>query len=136
MLPGNMRYQAYPSNTKAPAFTVGSGDGFAVRDLFAALPATQAPHVKVALDVQMVPNLKTALVWGTLPGATDETIYIMAHRDGWFDASGDNAGGVAAMIGLAQFYAKRARGDHARLHQDRRRGEQAPAQHAATAART
>lgn len=106
MLPGNMRYQAYPSNTKAPAFTVGSGDGFAVRDLFAAL-AGQAPRVKVMLDVKRVPNLKTALVWGTLPGATDETVYIMAHRDGWFDASGDNAGGVAAMIGLAEYYAKK-----------------------------
>jgi hypothetical protein len=36
LLPGNMRYQGYPSNTKGPAFTVGSGDGFAVRDMFAA----------------------------------------------------------------------------------------------------
>ena len=49
--------------------------------------------MKATLDIQMVPNLKTALVWGTLPGATDETIYIVAHRDGWFEASGDNAGG-------------------------------------------
>jgi hypothetical protein len=31
MTPGNMRYQAYPSNTKAPAFTVESDDGLAVR---------------------------------------------------------------------------------------------------------
>ena len=83
MLPGNMRYQAYPSNTKAPAFTVGSDDGLAVRDLIASLPAGQTAHVKASLDVQMVSNLKTALVWGTLPGATDETIYIVAHRDGW-----------------------------------------------------
>jgi peptidase M28-like protein len=105
MLPGNMRYQGYPSNTKAPAFTVGSGDGFAVRDLFAAA-AGQPLRAKVNLNVQMVPNLKTSLVWGTLAGATDETIYIMAHRDGWFDASGDNAAGVAAMIGLAEYYAK------------------------------
>ena len=59
MLPGNMRYQAYPSNT-----------------------------------------------WGTLPGATDETIYVVAHRDGWFEASGDNAGGVASMVGLAEYYSK------------------------------
>jgi hypothetical protein len=106
MLPGNMRYQGYPSNTKAPAFTVGSGDGFAARDLFAAAAPGQAPRVKVSLDVKRVPNLKTALVWGTLPGATDETIYVIAHRDGWFDASGDNAGGVASMIGLAEYYAK------------------------------
>jgi hypothetical protein len=106
MMPGNMRYQAYPSNTTAPAFTVGGDDGVAVRDLIASLPAGQAAHVKATLDVQMVPNLKTALVWGTLPGATDETIYIVAHRDGWFEASGDNAGGVAAMVGLAEYYSK------------------------------
>ncbi len=102
MLPGNMRYQAYPSNTKAPAFTVGSDDGLAVRDLIASLPPGQRAHAKATLDVQMVPNLKTALVWGTLPGVTDETIYIVAHRDGWFDAAGDNAGGVASMVGLAE----------------------------------
>ena len=41
-----------------------------------------------------------------MPGATDETIYIMAHRDGWFDASGDNASGVASMLGLAEHYGK------------------------------
>ena len=101
-----MRYQAYPSNTKAPAFTVGSDDGLAVRDLIASLPPGQSARVKATLDVQMVPNLKTALVWGTLPGATDETIYIVAHRDGWFEASGDNAGGVAAMVGLAEYYSR------------------------------
>jgi hypothetical protein len=106
MLPGNMRYQAYPSGTKASAFTVGSDDGYAARDVIAAAPAGQLPRVKVVLDVEMIPNLKTALVWGTLPGATDETIYVTAHRDGWFDASGDNAGGVASMIGLAEYYAK------------------------------
>jgi hypothetical protein len=104
--PGNMRYQAYPSNTKAPAFTVGSDDGLAVRDLIGSLPPGQVAHLKATLDVQMVPNLKTSLVWGTLPGATDETIYIVAHRDGWFDAAGDNAGGVASMIGLAEYYAR------------------------------
>jgi len=106
MQPGNMRYQAYPSNTKAPAFTVGGDDGLAVRDLIASLPPGQSARVKATLDVQTVPNLKTALVWGTLPGATDETIYIVAHRDGWFEASGDNAGGVASMLGLAEYYAR------------------------------
>jgi hypothetical protein len=105
MLPGNMRYQGYPSNTKATAFTIGSGDGFALRDMIVAAP-TQTPRVRVALDTKMEPNLRTSLVWGTLPGATDETVYIMAHRDGWFDAAGDNASGVASMIALAEFYAK------------------------------
>lgn len=106
MLPGNMRYQAYPSGTKAPAFELGSDDGYAVRELIAGLPAGQAATVSATLDVQRVPNLKSALVWGTIKGSTDETIYLIAHRDGWFDASGDNASGVASILGLAEFYAK------------------------------
>lgn len=105
MLPGNMRYQAYPSGTKAPAFTVGNEDGYAARDMIASA-VNQAPRVHVRLDVTRVPNLKTALVWGTLPGATEETIYVIAHRDGWFEAAGDNGGGVASMIGLAEYFAR------------------------------
>ncbi len=37
---------------------------------------------------------------------TDETIYLVAHRDGWFDAAGDNASGVASIVALAEYYAK------------------------------
>ena len=106
MLPGNVRYQAYPARTKGPAFTVGHDDGTAAREIIASMPSGQSARVNVKLDVERVPNLKTALVWGTLPGATDETVYIMAHRDGWFDASGDNASGVASMIGLVEHYGK------------------------------
>ena len=106
MLPGNMRYQAYPSGTEVPAFTVGGDDGLAVRDLIAAAPPGRPVRVSVRLDVEMVPDLQTGIVWGTLPGASDETIYLMAHRDGWFDASGDNASGVASIIELAEHYAK------------------------------
>ena len=39
----------------------------------------------------MAANRKTSLVWGTLPGTTDENIHVTAHRDGWFDAATDNA---------------------------------------------
>ena len=105
MLPGNMRYQAYPSRTDLPAFSLGSEDGYAVRELITEAGGGAQPRVQISFDVEMTPDLETALVWGTLPGATDETIYIMAHRDGWFDASGDNASGVASMIGLAEHYA-------------------------------
>jgi hypothetical protein len=106
MLPGNMRYQAYPSGTQAPAFTVGSDDGYAARDVIAAMPAGQAARVKASFEMRRVPNLKTSLVWGALPGVTDETIYLVAHRDGWFDAAGDNASGVASIVALAEYYAK------------------------------
>ena len=106
MLPGNMRYQAYPSGTKATAFVLGNDDGTAARGMIESVEDGKAPRVKVTLDVEKVPNLKTSLVWGTLEGATDETIYLIAHKDGWFEGSGDNASGVASMLGLAEFYAK------------------------------
>jgi hypothetical protein len=101
MLPGNMRYQAYPSGTDAPAFTMGNDDGAAARDMIAADPV----RVHVTLDIPKVPNLKTALVWGTLLGATDETIYVVAHKDSWFEGASDNSSGVAAMLGLAEYFA-------------------------------
>ncbi len=105
MLPGNLKYQAYPSGTGLPAFTLGGDDGITVRDLITQAGSGEAPRVRIEFEVEMTPDLQSALVWGTLPGASDETIYIMAHRDGWFDASGDNASGVASMIGLAEYYA-------------------------------
>lgn len=103
-LPGNMRNVLYPARVNIPVFALGMDDGYAIRDLIG--KAGAAPRLHIRLDVRQVPNMKSALVWGTLPGATDETIYVMAHRDGWFDAATDNASGVATMIGLAEHFAK------------------------------
>lgn len=118
--PGNMRYQPYPtyqvrasdgkpepnSYDDVPTFSLAMNDALAIRTAIEKATPTQKPHIRVHFAVQMVPNLKTGLVWGTLPGMTDETIYVEAHRDGWFDAAGDNASGVASMIGLAEYFAK------------------------------
>jgi hypothetical protein len=103
--PGNMKTQLYPVNTQVPSFAVGMQDGYLVRDLAGMSPA-QAPRVRIQLQTRRVPNLTTGTVMATLPGRSDETVWVIAHRDGWFDAAGDNAGGVAAMIALAEFYAK------------------------------
>ena len=51
MLPGNMRYQAYPSGTQAPAFSLGDNDGIAARDMIAAAKNGAAPKVKVSLMI-------------------------------------------------------------------------------------
>src|SRR4029077_21272860 len=62
MLPGNMRYQAYPSGTKAPSLVLGDDDGVAARDMIAAAAKDgKAPKVKAVLEIQRVPNLKTSL---------------------------------------------------------------------------
>jgi hypothetical protein len=111
-LPGNVKYQSYPVNTTVPTFAVGQEDGRAVRELLGR--GGPPPRIRVQLHAERVPNLKTALVWGTLPGQSDETIYVIAHRDGWFDAAGDNASGVASMIGLAEYFAKVPRAERRR----------------------
>ena len=51
-------------------------------------------------------GLKTANVWGVLPGATDENIAVMAHTDSFFEGAMDNASGMATMVALAEHYAK------------------------------
>jgi hypothetical protein len=102
---GNFNTQSYRAYTKVPTFNLGTKDGEAIRDLIGA-SAGSAPHIKIRLDTKWTPDQKSYLVWGTLPGMTDETIYVIAHRDGFFDASGDNASGVATMLGLAEHFAK------------------------------
>jgi hypothetical protein len=103
-VPGNIRTQFYPVGTNVPCFSLGLQDGVAIRDMIDS--AKTPPHVKVRLDVKMVPNLKTSTVWGTLPGMTDENVVIVAHRDGWFEGANDNGTGVATMIGVAEYFAK------------------------------
>jgi hypothetical protein len=66
-IPGNERTQFYPVNSPVPTFSLGDKDGLAMRDLIAQAGAGET-HVKVHLDIKRVPGLKTATVWGTLPG--------------------------------------------------------------------
>ncbi|HEY6211075.1 MAG TPA: M28 family peptidase, partial [Vicinamibacterales bacterium] len=103
-IPGNLRTQFYPVNSPAPTFSVGQRDGFAVRDLVG--PSKGTARAAIRLDVDRVPNLKSGTVWATLPGATDETVVIVAHRDGWFEGANDNASGVATLVGLAEYFAR------------------------------
>ncbi len=105
-LPGNMRTQFYPVGSTVPTFSLGLKDGVAIRELIGQSRGGQAPRVKIKLDVKTVPNLKTATVWGSLPGTSDESIFVVAHRDGWFEGAVDNGSGVATMLGLAEYFAK------------------------------
>jgi Peptidase family M28 len=106
-IPGNERTQFYPVNSPAPTFSTGLKDGLAARDLIAdATVAGAAPRIKIALDIDHTPGLKSRTVWATLPGATDERVMIVGHRDGWFEGANDNAAGVATMLGIAEYFAK------------------------------
>ena len=57
-----------------PAFTLGGEDGVLVRDLMGDIEDGRAPRVRIRFNMEMTPDLQSSLVWGTLPGTTDETI--------------------------------------------------------------
>ena len=84
-------------------FNVGYEDGKKLRDLLG-----RGEKVTVTLNVQadQKSGLKAASVLGTLPGTTDEDIWIIAHLDGYFEGALDNASGVAVMMGLLDHYAR------------------------------
>ena len=102
---GNYNGQSYRAYTSVPSFNVGTEDGDQIRAMIGSAPE-HPPQANIRLEADWVSDQKSYLVWGSLPGATDETIYVIAHRDGWFDAAGDNASGVASMLGLAEYFAK------------------------------
>jgi hypothetical protein len=105
MLPGNMRMQDYPARGTKTAFALGNDDGNTARTMIEKAGG-QGVKIKVHLTASLVPGLSTGTVWGTLPGKSDETIFVTTHKDGWFEAATDNAAGVASTLGLVEFYSK------------------------------
>ena len=86
-----------------PGFNLGYEDGIKIRN---ALGAGKPVKVHYKLDAEIKTGVKSADVWGTLPGNTDEEVLIIAHLDGYFEAALDNASGMAMMINMAEHYAK------------------------------
>jgi hypothetical protein len=105
-LPGNMKMHAVRGRASIPAFSIGLDDFTAVRRMIERAGAARAPRLTINLDASMVPGLKTSMIWGVIPGMTDEKIIVNGHRDGYFEAAADNASGVATLIGLAEYFVK------------------------------
>ena len=100
-IPGNVTNEG-ASAPGVPTFLIGSQDAAALEKAMASAPVRL--HLKLATEMR--PGLKDASVWGTLPGATDEEIVVIAHHDSFFEGAFDNASGMATMLGMAEYYAK------------------------------
>jgi hypothetical protein len=77
-IPGNLR-SVVGASTRIPGFTLGSQDGARVRELIEQSASGHSPRVKIRSDVGTASGQKTSLVWGVIPGTTDEKIIINAH---------------------------------------------------------
>ena len=106
-LPGNTRHVLASSVAPVPTFSLSSADGAAIRKLIEEAAIGKPPRLRVQLDVDMVPGLRTANVSGEIPGpAGSGDVVVVAHRDAFLEGAGDNATGVATVIGLAEYFAK------------------------------
>src|SRR6185295_18449131 len=89
-IPGNVTNQPTGGDAdpaKMPVMMLGNEDGTAIREM---IERREAPKLRVRLNVEMRTGLKTASVWGVLPGAsgTDaENIAVMAHTDSFFEGA-------------------------------------------------
>jgi len=105
-VPGNVTNEPAGGQTVAPAavpvFVIGNQDGTAIREM---IETGQAPKIQARLQVEMRSGLKSASVFGVLPGATDENVAVMAHTDSFFEGAMDNASGIATNVTLAEFFA-------------------------------
>src|SRR5207237_10555263 len=75
--PGNAISNPEGANgTRAPTLTISPDEGNTIRE---ALERGKTVSVRVQADIKEKHGLKTASVWGTLPGTTDENIVVMPH---------------------------------------------------------
>jgi hypothetical protein len=106
-IPGNFATQLWgsggegPDLTRVPWFSLGLDDGTALREM---IDGGAAVKIRMRLAIESR-TLRPSAVFGVLPGMSDENILVIAHTDGFWEAAVDNASGVAAMLGLAEYFA-------------------------------
>ena len=113
-VPGNAQFNplgAPSADYGVPLITLSQDDGFALRD---ALGTGETVELSLKLDIEIRENVSTANVFARLPGASDEEIVIAVHTDGFFQASMDNASGMASALEVARHYAAMPRTDRPR----------------------
>jgi len=109
-LPGNELSRDF-SDCGNPCFNIGGRDGLFLESILDRAAQAGMPdkvRVKIDLQTQTFRNLKAINGIGIVHGASDETIVLNAHADGWFDGAGDNGDGLAVLIALARHFAKPA----------------------------
>jgi hypothetical protein len=108
--PGNHQYALEGLGTpEVPCFVVGGDDGRFLEEAIVAatMAATGGTPLKARLNMhaEVRESWQGRNVLGLIPGTIDEYVILTAHLDGYFDSANDNAGGIAAMLALARYFA-------------------------------
>ena len=104
-VPGNGMFdpEGAPEGADAiPTMTLSQDEGFMLRDRFAAGEKIQ---IHLDLTIDHLKDYKAQYIMATLPGMSDEEVWVMAHSDSMFQGAMDNASGMATAIDIARHYA-------------------------------
>ncbi len=104
-------WQSLGGGITTPGAFMGYEDGNTVKGL---IGNGETVRVKMQVDIERRDGMTTASIFGTLPGTTDESIYVLAHLDGYFEAALDNASGISVMLTLAEHFAARPQAERRR----------------------
>ncbi len=108
-LPGNELSRDF-SNCGNPCVNIGGRDGLFlehVLDRAAAAGVGDRLRVRIDLETRTYRGLTATNGLAVIPGsASDETIVLNAHVDGWFDGAGDNGDGLAVLVALARHFGR------------------------------
>lgn len=115
--PGNLLfYDSRYGCGEAPCFMVGGDDG---AFLEAVIGRAAKAGKQVTATLSLASETRTGLTAyngvAVIEGKSKETVIVDAHADAWFDGANDNADGLAVMVGLAEYFAKRGKPDRTLL---------------------
>lgn len=109
---GNMHVRDF-GNCGAPCFNIGTADGAFLKAVMERLSQTRPPgelQVQLRLDASMRTGLTGQNTFGVIPSKSGsisgESIIVNAHADGWYDAAGDNADGLAVLLAMARHFSR------------------------------
>lgn len=85
----------------APAYGICQKDSTALQE---AISAKGTGEIEVIFNSNSVvtENDSSQIVWGEIPGVTDEVIYMIGHYDGYYHSYYDDASGIATVLGIAK----------------------------------
>jgi len=100
---------------KAPCFMIGGNDAWFLQQVIGKA-ANAGVLDKLKVSMRLVSAEKTGITSGntiaTIRGQSPKRIIINAHADGYFQGGDDNASGMAALVGLARYFAKQPAPKH------------------------
>jgi hypothetical protein len=110
-LPGNLEHVGGLCPPGVPCFHLGGRDGgFLLAVIEKAAAQGRLDSVRIDMSVRFEPPRELTaqgLVGWVRGGGRGDAIIVSAHSDAFFAGANDNATGIAALIGLARYYARR-----------------------------